>query len=93
MGIRNDIKMQVLSLSQKAVETLMADEKRAMQLASALGKVQKGKQALEKGQDDVLRSLNFAVKGDFKALGKRFASLKRRFRELDEKLDEVASRR
>jgi hypothetical protein len=93
MGIRNDLKMQALSLSQKAVEKLMADEKRAMQIASAIGKVQKGKQALEKGQDDMLRTLNFAAKGDFKALGKRFATLKRRIRELDEKLDAVATRR
>ncbi|MGA9525219.1 MAG: hypothetical protein WBV82_27410 [Myxococcaceae bacterium] len=93
MGIRNDLKNQALSLSQMAMEKLMADEKRAIQIASAIGKVQKGKQALEKGQDDVLRSLNFAVRGDFKALGKRFASLKRRIRELDEKLEEVAARR
>ncbi len=93
MGIRDDLKLQALSFSQKAVEKLMADEKRAMQIASAIGKVQKGKQAFEKGQDDMLRTLNFAAKGDFKALGKRLASLKRRIRELDEKLDEVSALR
>ena len=48
MGIRNDLKVQALGFSQKAVEKLMSDEKRAMQIASAIGKVQKGKQALEK---------------------------------------------
>lgn len=89
MGIRSRLKKNALNLSQKAMEKLMADEKRAMQVASAVGKVQKGKQALEKGQDDVLRALNFAAKGDFKALGKRFSSLKRRLRELNEKLDEL----
>ena len=90
MGLRADLKKRALGLSQKAMERLMADEKRAMQLASAVGKVQKGKQALEKGQDDVLRALNFAAKGDYKALGKRFSSLKRRLREFDEKLDELS---
>lgn len=90
MGIRSTLKKNALNLSQKAMESLMADEKRAMQVASAVGKVQKSKQALEKGQDDVLRALNFAAKGDFKALGKRFSSLKRRLRELDEKLGDLA---
>ncbi len=93
MGIRKALKKQAMSLSQKAMQTLMADDKRALQLASALGKVQKGKQALDKGQEDVLRALNFAAKGDYKALGKKFASLKRRVRELDEKLDELAAKR
>jgi hypothetical protein len=89
MGLRSELKKRALSFSQKAVERLMADEKRAMQLANAIGTVQKGKQALEKGQDDLLRTLNVAAKGDLKALGKRFSSLKRRLRELDEKLDEM----
>jgi hypothetical protein len=92
MGIRTTIKKQAMDLSQKAMERLMADDKRAMQVASAIGRVQKGKQALDRGQDDVLRALNFAAKGDFKALGKKFSSLKRRMRELDEKLDELAGR-
>lgn len=92
MGIRTRLKKQALNLSQKAMEKLMADEKRAMQVASAVGRVQKGKQALDKGQDDVMRALNFAAKGDFKALGKRFSSLKRRLRDLDEKLDELAAK-
>ena len=90
MGVRSEMKKRALDLSQRAMERLMADEKRAMQLANAIGKVQKGKQAIEKGQDDVMRALNFAAKGDFKALGKKFSSLKRRMRELDEKLDALA---
>jgi chromosome segregation ATPase len=93
MSLRKDLKKQALNLSQKAIDALMADEQRAMQIASAIGKVQKGKQALEKGQDDVLRTLNFAAKGDFKALAKRFSSLKRRARELDEKLDALLDSR
>ena len=87
MGLSDDLKKRAIEVSQKAMEKLMADEKRAMQLANAVGRFQKGKQALERGQDQLLRSLNFAAKGDMKALGKRFSALKRRLRELDEKLD------
>ena len=86
MGLRQDLKKRALGLSQKAMESLMADEKRAMQLASAVGRLQKGKQALERGQEEIFRTLNVAGRGDFRALGKRFSGLKRRLRELDEKL-------
>jgi hypothetical protein len=67
----------------------MADEKRAMQIANAIGTVQRGKQALDKGQEELLRALNFAPKSDFKAVGKKLSTLKRRLRELDEKLDSL----
>jgi hypothetical protein len=90
MGIRDELKKQALGMSSKAVEKLMSDEQRAMKIASAVGSVQKGKQALDKGQEELMRALNFAPKGDFKALGKKLAGLKRRVRELDEKLDELA---
>jgi hypothetical protein len=90
MGIRQDLKKQALGMSQKAVEKLMADEKRAMAVAQALGSVQRGKQALDRGQEELLRVLSFAPKSDFKAVGRKLSSLKRRLRELDEKLEEIA---
>lgn len=86
MGIGKDLRKQAMGLSQKAMEKLFADEKRAMKIAGAIGAAQRGKQALEKTQDDVMRALNLAPKSDFKALGKQLSSLKRRLRELDEKL-------
>lgn len=92
MGIRNDLKKRALGLSAKAVEKLMADEKRAMQIAGAIGKVQRGKQALDKGHEELMRALHVATPGDFKTVGKRLAGLKRRLRELDEKLDELAQK-
>jgi hypothetical protein len=92
MGIRQDLKKQALGVSRKAVEKLMADEKRAMTVAQALGSVQRGKQALDKGQEELMRALNFAPKSDFKAVGKKLSALKRRLRELDEKLEEIARR-
>jgi hypothetical protein len=89
MGIRQDLKKQALGLSQKAVEKLMADEKRAMAIAQALGSVQRGKQALDRGQEELMRALSFAPQSDFKAVGRKLSSLKRRLRELDEKLEEL----
>ncbi len=87
MGIGKELKKRALGMSAKAMEKLMADEKRAMQIANAIGTVQRGKQAIDKGQEELLRVLNFAPKSDFKAVGKKLSSLKRRLRELDEKLD------
>lgn len=89
MGIRKRIKDQAVGLSQKALEKLFADEKRAMKIANAIGQVQRGKQAVEKGQEDVMRALSLAPKGDFKAVGKQLSVLKRRLRELDERLDKL----
>ena len=87
MGLGSDLKKQAMNLSQKAVERLFADEKRAMKIAGAIGTVQKGKEAINRGQDEIMRALSFAPKSDFKAIGKQLSSLKRRIRELDEKLD------
>jgi hypothetical protein len=87
MGLRQKIKKEALSLSQKAVEKLFADEKRAMKIAEAIGTVQRGKKALDRRQDDLMRQLNFAPKSDFKKVSKQLSSLKRRLRELEEKLE------
>ena len=90
MGIRQDLKKQALGASQKAMEKLLADEKRAMAVANAIGKVQRGKQALDRGQEELMKAFNFAPRSEFKSLGKQLSGLKRRLRELDEKLEEIA---
>lgn len=89
MGLRDELKRQAMSLSQRAIEKLMADENRAMRIAGAIGKVQRGREAWTRGQDELMRTLSFAPKSDFKALGKKLSSLKRRIRELEEKIDQV----
>lgn len=89
MGIRDDLKKQVLDVSGKAVEKLMADEKRAMAIANTIGKVQRGKQALDRGQEELMKAFHFAPKSEFKSLGKQLSGLKRRLRELEEKLDSL----
>jgi hypothetical protein len=93
MGLTDDLKKQAMSLSQRALEKLMANERRAMRIAGAIGKVQRGREAWNRGQDELMRSLSFAPKSDFKAIGKRLASLKRRVRELEEKLDRLHATR
>ncbi|HEX8699958.1 MAG TPA: hypothetical protein VF815_14035 [Myxococcaceae bacterium] len=90
MGIGKELKKKAMNASAKAMEKLMADEKRAMKIANAIGSVQRGKQALDKGQEELLKAFNFATKGDYKAVGKKLSGLKRRLRELDEKLDELS---
>ncbi|NMO22275.1 hypothetical protein HPC49_38350 [Pyxidicoccus fallax] len=87
MGIRDDLKKQALDVSGKAMEKLMADEKRAMAIANAIGRVQRGKQALDRGQEELMKAFHFAPRSEFKALGKQLSGLKRRLRELEEKLN------
>lgn len=86
MGLREDLKRQALSLSQKAMERLMGDERRAAKVAQAIGAVQRGKQSMDRGQEQVMHALHLAAKSDFKTVGKKLSALKRRMRELDEKL-------
>ncbi len=92
MGLRRDLKKRALELSQKAMERLMADEKRAMRVAEAIGTVQRGKQAFDRTQEQVMHALNVASQSDFKAIGKQLSSLKRRLRDLEEKLEGKAPR-
>jgi hypothetical protein len=90
MGIRKNLKQQALGVSQKAMEKLFADEQRAMKIAAAIGTVQRGKKALDRGQDELMRVLNLAPKSDFKALGKELSGLKRRLRALEEKVASIS---
>lgn len=89
MGLGEKLKKEAVGLSQKAVEKILADEQRAMKIAAAIGKVQRSKQAIERGQDEILRQLNLAPRGEFKVIGRQLSSLKRRIRDLDEKLGQL----
>jgi hypothetical protein len=87
MGLRQSLKRRALKLTEEALGRLMADERRAMRVAQVVGGVQRGKRRLDRSQERLLHALNFASKGDFKALGKKLSVLKRRARELDERVD------
>jgi len=91
MGLRQELKKRAISLSQRAIERLFADEERAMRIAGAIGKVQRGKAALDRGQDRLMRTFSFAARADFKEVGKQLSALKRRLRDLDEKLDQLGA--
>ena len=87
MGFTEKIKNEAMGLSQKAMEKIFADEKRAQRVAEAIGAVQRGKAAFDKTQRAVMNQLNFASRQDFKEIGKQLSGLKRRVRELEAKLD------
>jgi len=89
MAVRRELRRQAMGLSQKAFERLMADEQRAQWVAQALGKVQRGKRALDRGQEEVMHAFQLAAKRDFQALGKQLSALKRRTRELEERVDRL----
>jgi hypothetical protein len=93
MSLKSDVKKRALDFGQKAVEKLMSDDKRAMQIASAIGSVQRGKKAMDKRQAEVMRALNFAPQSDFKVVGKKLSALKRRLRDLEEKVDALLAGR
>ena len=90
MGIRQTLKTQALGVSRGLLETWVSDERRAQTLATALGSVQRGKQALDRRQEELLRTLHYAPRSDFQAVGKKLSGLKRRLRELDKKLGGLA---
>jgi hypothetical protein len=89
MAISETIKKQVVGWSQKGMERLFADEKRAMRIANALGAVQRGKETVDKAQTTVMRQLNFATRSDFKDIGRQLSGLKKRVRSLEEKLSQL----
>lgn len=89
MGIRGQLKKQAMGLSQKAMEKLFADEKRAEKVVAMMGKAQQAKKSVDSAQRAVLHQFNFATKQDFKELGKQLSSLKKRLRSLDEKLGKL----
>ncbi|MFO0599442.1 MAG: hypothetical protein U0228_29320 [Myxococcaceae bacterium] len=86
MSLASKLKQQALGLSQKAMERLFADEKRAQKVVEVIGKAQQAKKQVDSAQRVVLHQLNFATKQDFKDLGKQLSSLKKRLRALDEKI-------
>ena len=91
MGITERLKSEAMGLSQKAMEKIFADEKRAQRVAEVIGTVQRGKAAFDKTQASIMHQLNFASRTDFKEIGKQLSQLKRRVRDLEAKLDEELS--
>ena len=73
MGVTDKLKAQAMGLSQKAMERLFADEKRAAKVAEVIGAAQRGKAALNHTQRQIMNQLNFASRTDFKEIGKQLS--------------------
>lgn len=84
-----NLKTRTMGMLGKTVERILADEKRAAKVAKAVGRMQKGKEALDKAQESALRAVGFASKNDYKDVGKKISSLKRRVRHLAEKIEKI----
>jgi polyhydroxyalkanoate synthesis regulator phasin len=93
MGVGKELKERALAASQRAMERLLSDERRATQIATAVGRVQQGRESLVRGLEDVLRGLDVAPREDFKAAGRQLSTLKRRVRDLDRKLEALKKER
>ena len=85
-----DLKSRTVGMLGKAVERVLADEKRAAKVAQAVGAVQKGKERLDRAQESFLKGLGVATRADYKDVGKRLSALKRRVRHLAARLEKRA---
>ncbi len=83
----DDLKSKTVGILGKAVERMLADERRAAKVAKAVGAVQKGKEKLDRAQENLLKNLGIATRTDYKDVGKRIGAIKRRVRHLAEKLE------
>jgi hypothetical protein len=74
----------------RAARTLLADPRGQEALARAVGLAQHGLQLLESAQERALHAVGLAARPDYQELRKQVARLKRKARELSEKLDAAA---
>jgi polyhydroxyalkanoate synthesis regulator phasin len=82
-----DLKSKTVGMLGKAVERMLSDERRAAKVAKAVGAMQKGKEKLDRAQENLLKNLGVASRADYKDVGKRIGAIKRRVRHLAEKLE------
>jgi len=83
----DDLKTKTVVMLGKAVEHLLTDERRAAKVAKAVGAMQKGKEKLDRAQENLLNNLGIASRSDYKDVGKRIGAIKRRVRHLAERLE------
>jgi hypothetical protein len=83
------LRERATELGMKAMGKLFEDPKRAEAIASAIGSLQRAKQALDEVQEKTLRAAGLVTREDFKDAGKRLSALKRKMRELGDELDRL----
>lgn len=89
MGIANRLKQRALKFSQKTMERLFADEKRAQRVVGVLGKAQQTKKAIDSTQRALMHQFNFATRQDYKDLGRQLSKLKKRLVSLGTKVAQL----
>ena len=83
------LRERATELGMKAMGKLFEDPRRAEAIATAIGGLQRAKQALDEAQEKALKAAGLVTREDFKDAGKRISALKRRVRELSDDLDQL----
>jgi hypothetical protein len=81
---------RIRKLGTQAAQRVLANEKAMEAVIQTVGRAQSAKKGFEQLQSEALHRLSFAARGDYQALGKRLSALKRKVKELG---DKVGSRR
>ena len=89
MAASKTLRERATEVGMKAMGKLFEDPKRAEAIASAIGSLQRAKQALDEAQQKALKAAGLVTREDFKDAGKRLSALKRRCRELADELDQL----
>ncbi len=89
MGLSSELKRRAARVSQKALERLFVNERRAERVAQAIGAVQRGKKSFDEKQGAVMHQLSFATKSDYKEISRRLGSLHRRVQALAGKMSDL----
>ena len=87
MRVGSRIRKRALKLGTRAFGALMADEKRAQRVASALGAAQRGREAFDKAQGQLLHTLGFAAKEDYQELVRTIGELSARIDGIAQKVE------
>lgn len=77
-------------LVARAAEKVMADPRGQEAVARAVGMAQKGRRRVEELQERVMQAAGIPGRQDYQDLAKQLARIKRKARELSEKLDRDA---
>ena len=86
------LRKRLKKASGRAAQRVMSNEKAMGALFQAFGKAQAAKKSLNQLQSGVLHQMAFASRGDYQALGKRISALKRKVKELGDRIGARAGR-
>jgi hypothetical protein len=86
-GLKDLIVDTGAALVSRAAERIMADPRGQEAVARAVGLAQRGRRKVEEAQERVMRAAGIPGRQDVQDLAKQLARLKRKARELAEKLE------